>query len=159
MENKLEFLGIILWLITSPLLVMYNVSHNQLLNITSVLYVATFFIAVYLLISKIRKLRKSMKNTSKSLWEKIKILYYIILIPLWALTLVLDMMSTEPLWWKIIRLIIATIVFVLLLVLVPEMLKMPVLPQKINIPNQDQGVIQQKIDKNQIGNQESETLL
>ena len=123
MENKLELAGCILWLITSPLLVMYNVSHNQLLNITSVLYAATFFIAVYLLISKIRKLRKSMKNTSKSLWEKIKILYYIILIPLWALTLVLDMMSTEPLWWKFIRLIVAIIVFVLLLVLVPEMLK------------------------------------
>lgn len=55
MENKLELAGCILWLITSPILMSRNILHHQLLSVQFVLYAATFLIALWILILKLRK--------------------------------------------------------------------------------------------------------
>lgn len=55
MENKLELFGITLWLIASPILIILNASNDQLLSVTSAIYITTFLIAAWILILKIIK--------------------------------------------------------------------------------------------------------
>ena len=55
MENKLELAGCTLWLITSPILMSRNILHHQMFSVQFALYAATFLIALWILISKLRK--------------------------------------------------------------------------------------------------------